>query len=244
MDPGLPLCVPSAWEATPTASSTVLPSVFGTTPTQPQQLVPTNTCSYDPLANPCASIGKGAAVAAIGHTTTVTSVPAVFPTPMEPKDALVLRQSHPITPYDPTAWESLLRAHGLLTRYHDIPLGLRNGFDLHLPAILRTQTPPNRTSLSTYSSAFDSLLSHELQSGRYIGPFPGVELQNLIGPFQSSPISIIPKSGKPGKYRIIQNFSFPLICNPSTPNPSINSTIDSNDFPCSWGTFDTVCTII
>jgi hypothetical protein len=142
MDPGLPLCVPSAWEATPTASSTAPLSAFGTIPTQPWQLAPTNTCFYDPRGNPCVSIGNEVAVAAIDHTTIVTSVPAVFPTPMEPKDVLVLRRSCPITPYNPTAWEFLLRTHGLLHRYHDIPPGLRNGFNLHLPAILNTQTPP------------------------------------------------------------------------------------------------------
>jgi hypothetical protein len=244
MDLGLPPCVLSVWGATPTTSSTVLPTAFGTVPTQPWQLATKNTCSYDPQANPCASIGNAVVVAPTGHTTSVTSVPAVFLPPMELKAALALRHSHPVTPYDPAAWESLLHTHGLLPRYRDLPLGLRNGFDLHLPTILNTQTPPNRDSLSMYSAAFDSLLSHELRSGRYIGPFAAIELQRLIGPFQSSPISVIPKSGKPGKYRIIQNFSFPLVCTPSAPNPSINSTIDSDDFPCFWGTFDTVCTII
>jgi hypothetical protein len=68
------------------------------------------------------------------------------------------------------------------------------------------------------------------------------QITNMIGPFQSSPLSIIPKPGKPGKFRLIQNFSHPY--SQTLSNASINSYIDPADFPCTWGTFATVALII
>ena len=62
-------------------------------------------------------------------------------------------------------------------------------------------------------------------------------VETLIGPFQSSPMSIIPKSGQANTYCILQNYSFTSNPSPAFPNPSINSTINSSDFPTTWGTF-------
>ena len=55
-----------------------------------------------------------------------------------------------------------------------------------------------------------------------------------------SPISIIPKPGQPGKFRIIQNLSHPR----HPPGTSVNLAIDTGVFPCTWGTFSTVCNIV
>jgi hypothetical protein len=70
------------------------------------------------------------------------------------------------------------------------------------------------------------------------------ELQDLIGPFQTSPLSIIQKLGKPGKFRLIQNFSFPHALNTHFQSPSINSHIDADNFPTTWGKFETVYKLI
>jgi len=110
------------------------------------------------------------------------------------------------------------------------------------PHLLSDPTKPSFPS--TVSHAFDHILEHELAMGRYIGPFTHSDLEALIGPFQTSPVSIIPKAGRPNKHRVIQNFSFPLQVSPHSPQPSINSLVNSDDFPCTWGTFETVCTII
>ena len=83
------------------------------------------------------------------------------------------------------------------------------------------------------------MVSNEFKKGRYIGPCTRQEVEALIGPFQSSPLSWVPKPGKPGKYRAVHNFSFP-----HTPTPefaSINSSIDADLYPCTWGTFATIC---
>ena len=46
----------------------------------------------------------------------------------------------------------------------------------------------------------------------------------------------------PGVYRAVHNFSHPHI--PSPDATSINSQIECNDFPCTWGTFSTVALLI
>lgn len=163
---------------------------------------------------------------------------------MEPKLVLERRRHQPVTPYNHAIWESQLRAHNLIDIYPTLPAGLQSGFNINIPSICNTQSPPNSPSLITFRFAFETILARELTTGRYIGPFTHNNLLHLLGPFQSSPISIIPKPGKPGKFRVIQNFSFPLAPSTIYPNRSINSSVNSDDFPCTWGTFDTICTII
>ena len=63
-----------------------------------------------------------------------------------------------------------------------------------------------------------------------------------MGPFQSSLLSLIPKASKPGKYQAVHDFSYPHT--PLANTTSINTHIDSNSFPCTWGTFSTVALLI
>jgi hypothetical protein len=67
-------------------------------------------------------------------------------------------------------------------------------------------------------------------------------VEAVIGPFQSSPLSLVPKEGKPDKFRAVYDFSHPH--NPAISPPSINSDIDASNYPCTWGTFEMVCLII
>jgi len=80
--------------------------------------------------------------------------------------------------------------------------------------------------------------------GTYIRLFLANELQDLIGPFQNSPLYIIPKPGKPGKFCLIQNFSFPHAPNMHFQSPLINSHIDVDNFPTTWGKFGMVYQLI
>jgi len=86
------------------------------------------------------------------------------------------------------------------------------------------------------------MLEHEYATRRHVGPFTKAGLEAAIGPFQSSPLSIIPKPDKPGKFRLVQDFSFP--CTPDSPILSINAQIDSSLHPCTWGTFSTIALCI
>ena len=51
---------------------------------------------------------------------------------------------------------------------------------------------------------------------------------------------MIPKPGRPGKFRLVQNFSFPITPSTHFPNPSVNDVIDASFFPCTWGKFSTI----
>lgn len=163
---------------------------------------------------------------------------------MECKIALERRKHRALTPYDPDTWETRLTQAGLIDRYPLIPDGLRRGFILNFPVITTTQTPPNKESIIIYKNEFQSIINSELQKQRYIGPCTAAEIETLIGPFQSSPLSIIPKPGKPGRFRVIQDYSFPHSEATTFPNPSINSSINPDDFPSTWGTFYSTALLI
>ena len=92
------------------------------------------------------------------------------------------------------------------------------------------------------TAEFDELVQIELQKGRYIGPVSREEVESLLGAFQTSPFNIIEKPGWPGKYRLIQNLSSPHF--PMGSTTSINSSINSDQYPCTWGTFATICLLI
>lgn len=154
---------------------------------------------------------------------------------MGPCDALSLRRAHPQTPLNPLAWHTQLERHGLSFRYHRLFLGLSLGFRVDAPLIQHTFAPLNSHSLNTLRHHFDTIVNNEFRKNRYIGPFSQRALESLIGPFQTSPLSLVPKPHKPNAYRLVQNFSFPRA--PRGNTFSVNHHIDSDRFPCTWGTF-------
>jgi hypothetical protein len=177
-------------------------------------------------------------------TPAATSAQGVVVPHMELLAALEHREHATPTPYKAEAWEYHLRASGLLHRFACIPSGLQFGFILNFPCIYRTQSPANKNSIELYSQEFMDSVQKEVSKGRYLGPFLLASMKSIIGPFQSSPLSIIPKPGRPGKFQLIQNFLFPLSPSPSFPNPSINSYINADDFPTTWGKFSVVYLLI
>lgn len=166
---------------------------------------------------------------------------------MEPNAVISQRRRTPCTPLRADAWELALVQSGLITKYPLLPRSIRSGFIIGVRAISHTFTPPNRPAIHENADAFRSIIQKEIDSGRYIGPFTRLQLEKSIGPFQSSPLSLVPKSGKPGKFRLTQNLSHPhtpvtLYSSSSLPVSisSINSSIEASDFPCTWGTFPVV----
>ena len=118
-----------------------------------------------------------------------------------------------------------------------------HGFHVWAPTITQSFTPPNNPSILAHHGAFNEILHKEFMKQWYIGPFTPDILKAFIRPFQSSPLNIIPKPGKLGKFHLIQNLSY---SNSPGVNKalSINSQVDSALFPCKWGTFCTACTLI
>ncbi|KDQ18961.1 hypothetical protein BOTBODRAFT_91579, partial [Botryobasidium botryosum FD-172 SS1] len=177
--------------------------------------------------------------------TTCTNAQAVANPTTESNRALSLRRSKPLTPYNPEAWQRLLREAGLLSKYPNLVHSLRHGFFAGIPRIYRTYTPPNNASITATvesRNVFADVINKEFAKGRYLGPFSKAEVEHEIGYFQTSLLSLVPKPGKPGKFRLVQNLSAPHASSSHT--PSINSFIDSDRFPATWGTFAVVALTI
>ena len=154
------------------------------------------------------------------------------------------RKSQALTPYKSLVWQSILLESGLHKKYPLLAQNLQTGFIINMPKINSTQTPPNRPVIGEFQSQFQKIVELEILKKRYIGPFSRQVTESLIGPFQSSPFSIIPKPGKPDHFRLIQNYSYPHNTTPIHPNPSINSSLNSDDFPTTWGTFTVISLLI
>lgn len=153
---------------------------------------------------------------------------------MELRAALKARASKARTPYQPEVWSRFLSAAGLIHKYAHIPNGFHFGFMGSVPTIHHTYSPPNSPSLLTQHDTFATILDREYSTGRYIGPLSKTETETLIGPFQTAPLAMVPKPGKPGKFRLVQNLSFPLHPSATSSISSINSAIDFDLYPCTW----------
>ena len=189
----------------------------------------------------CAQIGRGPTVAATRADATSTSAQdAVRPT-MVPTLAHLLSPKIQ-TPLVAEEWQRALKGASLLEKYPQIPMFIMEGADAGIAPIYTTFSPPNHPSIKSHHLIFNEIVSTEFRKGRYWGPFSKDELESIIGPFQTSPLSLIPKLGKPGKFRLIQNLSYPR--NLINGVRSVNSSIETDLYPCTWGTFSTTAIIV
>ncbi|CUA70723.1 hypothetical protein RSOLAG22IIIB_09049 [Rhizoctonia solani] len=138
----------------------------------------------------------------------------------------------------PNNWEAKIRALGLWDQYSDVPQNLREGFRIGVTKPVNTTfTPPNHKSALDRPDVILAHINAEVDAGRYFGPYTPIHLQQLIGPFTSAPLGVVEKPGAPGKFRIIQDFSYN---SPNAPTPPVNNHINPDEFTCSWGFFDDV----
>jgi hypothetical protein len=220
---------------------------YGTTRRQPTaRAINKDICSTRAGKSSAGTSNGPGAVQAKGTTTNVQAVetPTMEPRNVPSASALSVRlRSRALTPYKADGWHEMLIRFRLSHKHPALLEQLMHGFRVQAPTITHSFTPPNNPSINVHHDAFNKILHKEFTKQRYIGPFTRDALEALIGPFQSSPLNIIPKPGKPGKYHLIQNLS-----HPNSPQPgealSINSQVDSSLFPCEWGTFHTTCTLI
>ena len=227
--------------ATNTSSQNARRPSYGTAP-RPLPEKTSKDALLRQMAIASASTGSSQGAALPSPTQTDTSARVAEVQTMEPKTALGQRKHEPLTPYRRHAWAQELTRLALAGKYPLLLSGLSNGFSLSVPRISRTYTPPNHASVNSLLNVYNDIILNEFSSGRYIGPFSRSQLEAEIGPFQSSPLSLVPKTSKPGMYRAVHNFSHPH--NPTPEAASINSRIDSDAFPCTWGTFATVALLI
>ena len=197
--------------------------------------------SFRRRAQPSAQTGSAPWVAKPLATLPITCALAVAVPTTGLKAALEQRRRKALTPYNPEMWDVLLTSSGLISKYPHVPNALCFGFHAAVPPIQSSYTPPNSPSVHVHKEVLDQVFARELALGCYLGPYSRTEIESVLGPFQSSPLSIIPKPGRPGKFHLIQNLSFPH----DTPNtPSINACINSDSFPCTYRTFDIVSQLI
>lgn len=146
-----------------------------------------------------------------------------------------------VSPLDPDKVERLLHDLNILDHWQHVVEGLRSGFDVGVDTPLtRTFTFKNHASSEMDPEFIDTYIRGEVAAGRYSQGFEPEELANAIGHYHTSPLGLVPKPGT-DKLRLVQDMSYPRN-NPSI--PSVNSGINSDDFPTEWGTFKDTSNLI
>ncbi|GBE80149.1 hypothetical protein SCP_0213520 [Sparassis crispa] len=169
-----------------------------------------------------------------------TSAPSAVPTVMPLRLSGASERERIITPYDADAFESILRTLGLLQRYPFLPRKLRYGFPIgDFAPLLRTFAPSNHSSGSEHIDFIRQYISEQVSLGRMTGPYSQAQVEHILGTFfVSSPLAVVPKAGSK-KFRLVQNCSYQ-----DEFGVSVNSQINSDDFPTKWGTAAEVAEII
>ena len=134
-------------------------------------------------------------------------------------------------------WEAIeleLIAAGCVDEFQDVVTGLREGVRIGVSGpVPVTFAPPNHSSAEDHADVLLPNIHAEISARRYSGPFSQDRLEALIGPFRSSPLGAVPKS-TPGKWRTIQDFSFPRH---DDSVESVNAGINTDDYKCRWDSF-------
>lgn len=154
--------------------------------------------------------------------------------PIKQRGTVPPHQLKVVTPLSWKVWQAELQELGLLTIFSDVPTGLRYGFATGVSSrINKSFIPPNHASALLQPSIVSEHIQKELKGGRYSGPFLPSQLESIIGPFRTAPLGLVPKPNS-AQFCIIQDLSYPR----QDPRfSSVNSEINSDDFPCEWGTF-------
>ena len=196
------------------------------------------------LERPTALVGTVSPVVSKASHANMVSIgaPFVVPSPTMPNNVPLSNNFLFVhTPFVPNKWENMLKSTSSFNRFHDVPTGIRFGFDMGVNSLPTcTYTLPNHNSAIAFPEHILSHIHNKLSSRHYTGPFSRSRLEYLIGPFRSSPLGTIPKPGT-SERRTVQDLSFPHN-DPS--HASINDEINIDDFRCDWGTFNDVQNIV
>ena len=158
-----------------------------------------------------------------------------------------------ITKLKPDAWEIALKDAGILEKYADILVGLREGFHCGLEnfSLSCTFTPPNHYTSKEDEEFIIMKYAEEIELGRISHGYNPDTLFSLIGHYRTAPLAVIEQA--PGKRCVIVNHSYPkngqlldldnlprttegkYVIDPT--RTSINTVTDSKKFQCTWGSF-------
>ncbi|GBE86646.1 hypothetical protein SCP_0905260 [Sparassis crispa] len=169
-----------------------------------------------------------------------TGARSVVPTVMPLHLSGASERDRVITPYNADTFESTLLALGPLDRYPMLPRKLRYGFPIgNFDTLSRTVSPANHASGSEHIDFIRQYIAEQVSLGRMTGPYSRPNVERILGSFfMSSPLAVVPKAGSK-KFRLVQNCSYQ-----DEFGISVNSYINSDDFPTKWGTAAEVAEII
>ena len=186
--------VPLASGTTPMMSTIAQFSTCGMD-LQHMQGVPQTVVSLIPLGTFYATIGRNHRVA-LGPTTapSMHAQDAVAP-PTVLKNALRCSRAMAMMPYNVNVWQDFLTRAGLMSQYPNLEEGLTHGFHAFMPPISQTFTLPNHLSIIQYKAVFNNIIHKEFSKQCSVGPLTASEVQQIVGHFQTSPLSLIPKPG-------------------------------------------------
>ncbi|OJT03434.1 hypothetical protein TRAPUB_5853 [Trametes pubescens] len=138
-----------------------------------------------------------------------------------------------ITTYRADVFEEELRRWELWEEFGYLPTRLRGGFPIgNMEPLTRTFTPENHKGGKENMAFIEDYVAEQVALGHMTGPYSRMRVEEILGShFRSSPLSVVEKAGSVGKWRLIQNCSFP-----DEFGISVNDMIDSDDFPMKWGT--------
>ncbi|ESK81376.1 reverse transcriptase ribonuclease h [Moniliophthora roreri MCA 2997] len=189
-----------AFEQTDTTLKSVPESLCGIK-RSPHDAAATATDTYKTqMALRYAPTGNGQTAVLTPHTQPSMSVQDVEMLITELRTVHLARRSTALTSLHANAWHEALQKTGLLCKYHNLAQSIQDGFHTGIPTFCHTFSPPNKVTSEEHQSAFSTIVEKELRTKRWLGPYPQHIIEAVLGPFQTSPISMVPKAGKPGKF--------------------------------------------
>jgi len=123
------------------------------------------------MVSPSVSTGRSQEVAPRPATPSSTDAQVAEGLTMEPSCALKQRRLEALSLYNHEAWATKLACLSLRSRYPSLTQGLANGFDLGIPQIPHTYTPPNHPLIRSLIHVYNGIVEHEFALGHYIGLF-------------------------------------------------------------------------
>lgn len=165
--------------------------------------------------------------------------PVTVSVPSSPPNSL----SRIVTPLVADIWQEELLAAGVLSKFHSVPDGIRNGFDIGLvredtlsrfSATKKYQIYENHLPATRHPKVIEDMITEETAEGRISAFFSPDELYRLVGPFRNAPLTVAPKDDSYDNGRVCQDYSHPR---DDPRDCSFNDSIAREDFVCDWGTF-------
>lgn len=138
-----------------------------------------------------------------------------------------------VTPLSPQQFDFYLSRYKLHTHYPSLINNIIIGFPiaLSIAPIKESFTPRNHYKTEEEAAIVQVKVDAEVQAGRMSGPFSFDDARAYLGGhFRTSPLAVVPKDGGTD-WRMVQNLSFE-----DPQGVSVNSLIDSDDFPTTWST--------